>query len=132
MAIGAAVIFQLVLRYLPFGRRLFAIGTNPDGAQLVGMPVQRDVFVAFMLSGALAGLAGFMFMSRFGNITVAAGIGLELQVIAAVVVGGVAIFGGVGSMSAPCSAPCSSTSSTRASAGCPASASSCATPSWAC
>ena len=62
------------------------------------MPVKRDVFLAFTLSGALAGLAGFMFLSRFGNITVAAGLGLELQAVAAVVVGGVNIFGGIGSI----------------------------------
>lgn len=98
IAIVVAIVFQLVLRYLPFGRRLFAIGSNPDAAQLVGMPVRRDVFTAFVLSGALAGLAGFMYLSRFGNITVAAGLGLELQAVAAVVVGGVNIFGGVGSI----------------------------------
>lgn len=98
IALGVAVVFQLVLRYLPFGRRLFAIGSNPEGARQVGMPVRRDVFIAFTLSGALAGLAGFMFLARFGNITVAAGLGLELQAVAAVVVGGVNIFGGVGSI----------------------------------
>lgn len=98
IAIAVAIAFQLVLRYLPFGRRLFAVGSNPDAAALMGMPVQRDVFLAFTLSGALAGLAGFMFLSRFGNITVAAGLGLELQAVAAVVVGGVNIFGGVGSI----------------------------------
>ena len=98
IALAVAVVFQLGLRYLPFGRRLFAIGSNPEGAQLVGMPVKRDVFLAFTLSGALAGLAGFMFLSRFGNITVAAGLGLELQAVAAVVVGGVNIFGGIGSI----------------------------------
>src|SRR5262245_29585430 len=98
IALLVAVVFQLVLRYLPFGRRLFAIGSNPDAAALVGMPVRRDVFTAFVLSGALAGLAGFMYLSRFGNITVAAGLGLELQAVAAVVVGGVNIFGGVGSI----------------------------------
>ncbi len=98
IALAIAVVFQLGLRYLPFGRRLFAIGSNPEGASLVGMPVKRDVFLAFTLSGALAGLAGFMFLSRFGNITVAAGLGLELQAVAAVVVGGVNIFGGIGSI----------------------------------
>lgn len=98
VALGVAIAFQLVLRYLPFGRRLFAIGSNPDAAQLIGMPAKRDVFRAFVLSGALAGLAGFMYLSRFGNITVAAGMGLELQAVAAVVVGGVNIFGGVGSI----------------------------------
>jgi len=98
IALAIAVLVQLGLRYLPFGRRLFAIGSNPEGAHLVGMPVKRDVFLAFTLSGALAGLAGFMFLSRFGNITVAAGLGLELQAVAAVVVGGVNIFGGIGSI----------------------------------
>ena len=98
LAVVIALVFQLGLRYLPFGRRLFAIGSNPDAARVAGLPVQRDIFCAFVLSGALAGLAGFMFLARFGNITVMAGQGLELQVVAAVVVGGVNIFGGVGSM----------------------------------
>jgi rhamnose transport system permease protein len=98
VAIAVVIAFQLVLRYLPYGRRLFAIGSNPDAAAVAGLPLQRDVFVAFVLSGALAGLAGFMFLARFGNITVVAGQGLELEVVAAVVVGGVNIFGGTGSM----------------------------------
>jgi rhamnose transport system permease protein len=98
VALLVVVVFQLVLYYLPYGRRLFAIGSNPDAARVAGLPIQRDVFVAFVLSGALAGLAGFLFLVRFGNITVVAGQGLELQVVAAVVVGGVNIFGGSGSM----------------------------------
>jgi rhamnose transport system permease protein len=89
---------QLALRYLPYGRRLYAIGSNPDAARTAGLPVQRDVFWAFTACGALAGLGGFLFLSRFGNITVVAGAGLELQAVAAVVVGGVNIFGGSGSM----------------------------------
>ncbi len=98
LALVIVVVFQLGLRYIPYGRRLFAIGSNPDGARVAGFPVQRDVFAAFVLCGALSGLAGFMFLARFGNITVVAGQGLELQVVAAVVVGGVAIFGGIGSV----------------------------------
>jgi rhamnose transport system permease protein len=98
VAILVVVGFQLVLRYLPYGRRLYAIGSNPDAAAVAGLPMQRDVFTAFVLSGSLAGLAGFMFLARFGNITVVAGQGLELEVVAAVVVGGVNIFGGSGSM----------------------------------
>jgi rhamnose transport system permease protein len=98
VALLVVAVFQLGLRYLPFGRRLFAIGSNPDAAQVAGFRVQRDVFMAYVLSGALAGLGGFMFLARFGNITVVAGQGLELQVVAAVVVGGVNIFGGVGSV----------------------------------
>ncbi|HYO30183.1 MAG TPA: ABC transporter permease [Thermomicrobiales bacterium] len=102
LLVGAALLTvllgQLTLRYLPFGRRLYAIGSNPEAARTAGLPAQRDVFVAFAISGALSGLAGFMFLVRFGNITVTAAQGLELQVVAAVVVGGVNIFGGSGSM----------------------------------
>lgn len=98
IAIVIVVAFQLLLRYAPYGRRLFAIGSNPDAARTAGFPLQRDVFTAYLINGALAGLAGFMFLVRFGNITVTAGQGIELQVVAAVVVGGVNIFGGSGSM----------------------------------
>jgi rhamnose transport system permease protein len=56
------------------------------------------VFLAFVISGTLAGLGGFVTLARFGNITVEAGRGLELEVVAAVVVGGVNIFGGSGTM----------------------------------
>ncbi len=92
------IIFQLVLNYLPFGRRLYAIGSNPEAARVAGFPAQRIVFTAFLLSGGLAGLAGFIFLSRFGNISVLAGIGLEFASIAAVVVGGVSNAGGSGTV----------------------------------
>lgn len=97
-AIAVVIIFQIVLSYTNFGRRLYAIGSNPDGARFAGLPSQRVVFFAFVLCGALSGLGGFMFLARFGNITVVAAQGMELQVIAAVVVGGVNIFGGQGTM----------------------------------
>ncbi len=98
MMVLVVVVFQLVLMYLPYGRRLYAIGSNPDAAKVAGFPSQRIVFVAFVLSGALAGLAGFMFLARFGNITVVAGLGFELKSVAAAVVGGVNIFGVSGTM----------------------------------
>ena len=97
-ALAVVILGQLTLRYLPFGRRLYAIGSNPDGARVAGLSARRDILIAYSLCGALSGLAGFMFLVRFGNITVTAGQGLELQVIAAVVVGGVSILGGSGSM----------------------------------
>ena len=92
------IVFQLMLSYLSFGRRLYAIGSNPDAARVAGFPAQRIVFTAFVLSGALAGLAGFIFLARFGNISVLAGIGLEFASIAAVVVGGVSNLGGAGTV----------------------------------
>ncbi len=97
MAVTVVIIFQLVVSYLPWGRRLYAIGSNPDAARVAGFPAQRIIFMAFVLSGALAGLGGFMFLARFGNITVVAGQGVELQSVAAAVVGGVNINGGLGS-----------------------------------
>lgn len=103
IALLVALLGQLTLRYLPFGRRLYAIGSNPEAARTAGLPVQRTVFTAFGICGALSGLAGFIFLVRFGNITVTAAQGLELQVVAAVVVGGVNIFGGSGSVQARCS-----------------------------
>jgi rhamnose transport system permease protein len=98
LALAIVVIFQFGTSYLTVGRRFYAIGSNPDAAELIGLPTKRLVFVAFVLSGALAGLAGFVTLARFGNITVEAGRGLELQVVAAVVVGGVNIFGGSGTV----------------------------------
>jgi len=98
LAIIVVILFQLIITYLSYGRRLYAIGSNPEAAELAGLPVQRIVTSAFILCGALSGLAGFMFLARFGNITVVAGQGMELQVVAAVVVGGVNIFGGSGTM----------------------------------
>ena len=98
MMLVLVLAFQLVLTYLPFGRRLYAIGSNPDAARVAGFPAQRIVFLAFVLSGGLAGLAGFIFLARYGNITVLAGTGLEFQSIAAVVVGGVSNVGGSGTV----------------------------------
>jgi rhamnose transport system permease protein len=98
IALVVLICGHLVLRYLPFGRRLYAIGSNPEAARVAGIPAQRDVFLAFAFCGGLAGLGGFLYLIRFGNITVTAAQGLELQVIAAVVVGGVSTLGGQGTM----------------------------------
>ncbi len=98
IALVVVAVLQWALGKLRWGRRLYAIGSNPDAARQAGLPEQRLVLSAFILSGALAGLAGFLFLSRFGTITAAAGAGLELKSVAAVVVGGVSILGGSGTM----------------------------------
>jgi rhamnose transport system permease protein len=98
MALAVVLVAHLVLSRLRAGRRFYAVGSNPDAAAFAGIDLRRTVFQAFVISGALAGLAGFMFLSRFGNITVVAGLGLELKSVGAVVVGGVNIFGGSGSV----------------------------------
>jgi rhamnose transport system permease protein len=92
------VVLQLMLGGLKWGRWLYAVGSNPDAARQAALPVERVVLGTFVASGALAGLAGFLFLSRFGTITVNAGNGLELQSVAAAVVGGVNIFGGSGTL----------------------------------
>lgn len=79
-------------------RDLYAIGSNPEAALLAGVPGARRVFAAFVVSGALAGLGGALFLALFAQVDNSAGLGYELSVVAAVVVGGVAIFGGSGTV----------------------------------
>lgn len=98
IALVVVVVGQVVLSRLRWGRRLYAIGSNPDAAVQAGLPQRRLVLGAFAACGALSGLAGFLFLSRFGTITVVAGQGLELDAIGAAVVGGVSILGGAGTL----------------------------------
>jgi rhamnose transport system permease protein len=101
LAIAVAVVVGVAayyLRYYRSGRELYAIGSNPEGARLAGIAVGRRVLTAFAASGALAGLAGVLWAAQYQTIDSTAGTGYELTVIAGVVVGGVAIFGGSGSV----------------------------------
>ncbi len=101
LVVFAVVVLVIVGRWLRdyrAGRELYAIGSNPDGARLAGVRSDRRVLVAFILAGALAGLGGVLFTARFGTVDATAGTGYELTVVAAAVVGGVAIFGGTGSV----------------------------------
>ena len=98
IALALVLILQWTLGKLRWGRRLYAIGSNPDAAGQAGLPARRLVLASFLGSGALAGLAGFMFMARTGTISSTAGSGLELEAVAAAVVGGVSILGGSGTM----------------------------------
>lgn len=79
-------------------RDLYAIGSNPPAADLAGVPTARRIFAAFAVSGALAGLAGALFLALHAQIDNSGGTGYELNVVAAAVVGGVAIFGGSGTV----------------------------------
>jgi rhamnose transport system permease protein len=94
----AVAVAAYYLRSYRSGRDLYAIGSDPDAARLAGIPIAKRVFTAFVLSGAIAGIGGVVWATQYNTIDVNAGSGLELQVIAAVVVGGVAIFGGSGSV----------------------------------
>ncbi len=80
------------------GRAFYAAGSNPEAARLAGIDPARVVFAAFALTGGLTGLAAMCNAVRFNQIPTNAGLGLELKVIAAVIVGGVAVTGGQGTL----------------------------------
>lgn len=98
LALLSAIAMGIALTRLRAARRIYAVGSNPDAAVMAGINAGMVVFVAFVISGAFAGLTGLIFLAKFGNITVVAGMGFELKSVAAVVVGGVSILGGSGSM----------------------------------
>ena len=98
IAIVAVGIATYTMRTFRTARDFYAIGSDPDAARLAGIPVGSRVFLAFVLSGGIAGLAGAVWLSYFGSVDAIAGVGYEFQVITAVVVGGVAIFGGSGTV----------------------------------
>jgi rhamnose transport system permease protein len=98
VAVLTILLLQWALGGLRLGRWFYALGSNPGAARQAGLPVEAITLAAFAMCGALSGLAGFMFLARFGNVTVAAGQGLELASVAAAVVGGVSIVGGSGTL----------------------------------
>jgi rhamnose transport system permease protein len=91
-------VFAWGLRYLAAGRAFYAAGSNPEAARLAGIDPARVVFAAFAVTGALTGFAAMCNAVRFNQIPSNAGLGMELQVIAAVIVGGVAVTGGQGTV----------------------------------
>ncbi len=93
-----ALIFGLLLHKTTFGRYTYAIGNNEEAALFSGVPVARVKLIIFTLSGVMAALAGIVLAARFGSTRPDIGAGLELDVITAVVLGGVSISGGSGTM----------------------------------
>lgn len=98
IALVVLVVAAWFLRTQRSGRELYAIGSDPAAANLYGLKVTRRVLSAFVLSGALAGLAGVLYASRYGTVDSQAGTAIELQAVGAAVIGGVAIFGGSGTV----------------------------------
>ncbi|SAK58341.1 ribose ABC transporter permease [Caballeronia calidae] len=98
LVIAGAIVFTVLLQATPFGRSLFAIGANPTAARFSGIDVAKTKLKLFMMSGAMAALAGIVYTLRFTSARGDNGEGFELSVIAAVLFGGVSIFGGRGSM----------------------------------
>ncbi|GAA3910013.1 ABC transporter permease [Microbacterium invictum] len=93
-----AIVFAVVLHFTPFGRSLYAIGLNKEAAAFSGIDVGRTKFTLFVLSGAVSGFAGVYFTLLYSNARGDNAMGMELQIIAAVLLGGVSIFGGRGAM----------------------------------
>lgn len=98
VALVLLVAFIYLMRHRPFGRKLYAVGGNPEVARLAGYDVKRVKFIAFLMSSVLAGIAGILLSSRLGSAVHVAGLGFEFQVVAAVVLGGVSLAGGIGSL----------------------------------
>lgn len=98
VAVAIVLVASLVLRRTRSGRQVYAVGSNPEAASVLGIRSNLIVFVAFVVAGLLGGVAGVMWGMYFGTINATAASGSILQIVAACVVGGVAIFGGSGSV----------------------------------
>jgi rhamnose transport system ATP-binding protein len=98
IAVAIMIVAAVLLRRTATGREFFAIGSNPSGAELIGIPSKRLILLAFSIAGLLAGFAGALWASRYATIDARVAYGYELTVIAAAVVGGVAIRGGAGTI----------------------------------
>ena len=99
IAFAVAVATFVIARHTTLGRQIYALGSNPVAAKLRGIDVTKVTLIVFTLSGALSGLAGILYASRWGFVNPSnTGAGFEFQVIAAVVIGGVSINGGVGTV----------------------------------
>lgn len=98
IALVVALIGGLVLAFTGFGRRTYAIGSNPEAARRTGIRVDRHLIYVYVIAGLLAGLAGIMSFAEFGSTTISGHSTDNLAVIAAVVIGGTSLFGGSGNM----------------------------------
>ncbi|WP_137151318.1 ABC transporter permease [Devosia sp. FKR38] len=97
-AIVVAALFYVLMTRTPLGRAFYAIGVNPTASVYTGINVGRTKFMAFVISGAVAGLCGYLWISRYVIASTEVAGGYELTIIAACVIGGVSIAGGIGSV----------------------------------
>jgi rhamnose transport system permease protein len=98
VALVVVAVGTVALRSTRFGRQVYAVGSNPEAATILGIPSRRVTFVVFSLCGLLAGIAGVMWVMFFGTINGTAATGVVLSIVAAVVVGGVSTLGGSGTV----------------------------------
>ena len=95
---GVVILFVVMLRYTTYGRALYAIGASPEAARLAGIRVRRYITYGFILSGLMIGLAGLIRLSQVGSQSINTGLGWELQVLTAVILGGASLSGGSGTI----------------------------------
>jgi ribose transport system permease protein len=98
IALAVAIVFGIVLAMTRFGRHTYAIGSNEEAARRAGINVDRHLIAVYGLAGTLAGLAGYMSLARFATTTIGGHSTDNLQAIAAVVLGGTSLFGGIGTV----------------------------------
>jgi len=98
IAVATLLVVAYGLRSTTIGRELYAIGSNPEGARLIGIPARARILLAFAIGGLLAGFDGALWASRYATVDARVANGFELTVIAAVVVGGIAVRGGSGTV----------------------------------
>jgi ribose transport system permease protein len=98
IAAGVAIVFGVLLASTRFGRHTYAIGSNEEAARRAGIAVDRHLILVYGISGLLSGLAGYMSLARFATTTLGGHATDNLQAIAAVVLGGTSLFGGVGTV----------------------------------
>jgi rhamnose transport system permease protein len=98
IAIMTVIVFGIMMARTQFGRSIFAVGGNPHAAVYTGINVGKTQFWAFVASGALAGLTGYLWVARYAVAYVDIAGGFELEVVAACVIGGISIAGGIGSV----------------------------------
>jgi ribose transport system permease protein len=98
IAAAVALVFGIILAMTRFGRYTYAVGSNEEGVRRAGVNVDRHLIKVYGLTGALAGAAGFLALARFGTTSVAGNTTVNLDAIAAIVIGGTSLFGGIGTI----------------------------------
>lgn len=96
MVFAAVIIVFLILTYTKRGKYFIAVGDNINGAILVGLPAKQTKVIAYIISGCFAALSGIIFASKYGQVNIVAGTGYEMSAIAACVIGGISLTGGLG------------------------------------
>ena len=99
IAITVYIVAFYFMNHTRTGRRIYAVGSNPSAAEISGIPRRRLIFLVYTIMGGLAGLAGVLWVARFASAQGDTAMGYELQVIAACILGGVSILGGIGKLS---------------------------------